>query len=537
MTMSVPEQEARRLVMQAKLDAAKHQAERNRLGQFATPTELAMEMLRYAKVELGDAPVHFIDPAIGTGSFYSALLRVFPQGRVQGAVGYEIDPHYGRPAHHLWDGTDLDLRLEDFTLAAPSDGQKFNLLICNPPYVRHHHITSMEKARMRASIQAVSSITVNGLAGLYCYFLGLSHQWMENGGLAGWLIPSEFMDVKYGASVKPYLLDRVKLLHIHRFDPNEVQFGDALVSSAVVWFSKQYPPADHHVRMTYGGSLLKPAVERFVSVDTLRDDPKWTRYPLRGSRAESHQPVLADFFTIKRGLATGSNTYFILSEKEIRNRSLPSEVFRPILPGPRHLPTNEILADESGNPLLERKLFLLDCHLTEDDVKESYPRLWDYFDIGRQQGISDRYISRHRSPWYAQENRPSAPFLCTYLGRNSKKNGRPFRFLLNHSNATAPNVYLMLYPREFLAKALAESPELKWQIWEFLNCIGTEDMLGEGRVYGGGLYKLEPKELGRVPASALAEFLPLTTKVGQPQLRLFERRTGISRYTPHLPSR
>ena len=279
--------------------------------------------------------MRFIDPAIGTGSFYSALLRVFPADRLTRAVGYEVDPHYGEPAAKLWKGTILDVRLEDFTLAAPPlDKEKFNLLVCNPPYVRHHHIASEDKRRLKALTREACGIEVNGLAGLYCYFLGLSHQWMAEGGLAGWLIPSEFMDVNYGASVKRYLLDKVTLLHIHRFDPKEVQFGDALVSSAVVWFSKQEPPDHHKVRMTYGGSLLRPSLERLVPVDTLRRDPKWTLYPMKESHSESHTPVLADFFTIKRGLATGGNRYFILSTEEIAERGLPAEDVPTYTPKP-----------------------------------------------------------------------------------------------------------------------------------------------------------------------------------------------------------
>ena len=509
MTNIMANQEDRRLAVQALLDAAKNQAERNRMGQFATPTELAIQILEYARGHLNENEgVRFIDPAIGTGSFYSALLKVFPADRLTCGVGYEVDPHYGEPAATLWKDFNLDIRLEDFTLAAPpGDKGKFNLLICNPPYVRHHHIASRDKQRLKALTREACDIEVNGLAGLYCYFLGLSHQWMAEGGLAGWLIPSEFMDVNYGASMKSYLLDRVTLLHIHRFDPNEVQFGDALVSSSVVWFSKNEPPRNHKVRMTYGGSLLKPTLERLVPVETLRRDRKWTQYPMKESHSELHLPMLADFFTIKRGLATGSNKYFILSIEEIEERGLPIEAFRPILPSPRYVTEDEILADGSCNPVLERQLFLLDCRLPEDEIRKLHPKLEAYLEEGKAQGIADRYLPQHRSPWYAQEHRPAAPFLCTYLGRSDKKNGRPFRFILNHSEATAANVYLMLYPKEVLSTAIAETPQLKRQVWEFLNSIGSKEMLSEGRVYGGGLHKLEPKELGRVPAAALAELL------------------------------
>ncbi len=501
--------EQRRVTFQTKLDAAKEQSERNRMGQFATPAPLAIEILRYAREHLtGVGTIDFMDPAFGTGSFYSALLDVFQEGRIGRAVGYEIDSHYGLPAADLWSKTGLDIKLEDFTrVKPPDDTEKFNLLICNPPYVRHHHIANEEKRRLKARTYQVSGVEINGLAGLYCYFLGLCHGWMAEGGLAGWLVPSEFMDVNYGAAIKRYLLDRVTLLHIHRFDPNEVQFGDALVSSAVVWFTNRNPPTNHEVRMTYGGSLLSPRLKRSVPAEMLRRDPKWTQYPMKHTHVESDMPVLSNFFKIRRGLATGSNKYFILPSEEIRKRDLPIEVFRPILPSPRYVPDDEILVDATYNPVLESRMFLLDCKLPEEDIRKRHPSLWAYLEEGKSQGIPDGYLCRHRSPWYSQEHLPPAPFLCTYLGRSDNKNNRPFRFILNHSQATAPNVYLMLYPNGVLDAAIRESPQLKRQVWEFLRGIHTKDILDKGRVYGGGLHKLEPKELGRVPATALAELL------------------------------
>lgn len=519
-------QEERRLVVQAELDAAKDQAERNRMGQFATPTGLAVEILRYAASLMDETmPVRFIDPAIGTGSFYSALLQAVPPSRLASAVGYEIDPHYGLAAAKLWSESSLDVRLEDFTRAEPpvSDAEKFSLLICNPPYVRHHHIAHDEKRRLKSRARMTCDADVSGLAGLYCYFLFLCHTWMAEGGLAGWLIPSEFMDVNYGASVKQYLLEKVTLLQIHRFDPNEVQFGDALVSSSVVWFRKEVPPRNHEVRMTYGGSLGQPRLDRAVPSETLRRDPKWTRYPMKANYYESDTPVMSDFFEIKRGIATGSNRFFILSAEEVERRMLPIEAFRPILPSPRYVPHDEVMTDAAGYPVLERRLCLLDCRLSEEEIKRRYPELWGYLEEGKMQGVADRYLSRHREPWYAQEHRPASSFLCTYLGRSDKRNGRPFRFILNHSQATAPNVYLMLYPKRTLNEAIRNDAELKRQVWKFLDGIRPEEMLSEGRVYGGGLHKLEPKELGNVPASALAELLPEPTLLRrEKQLDLFE---------------
>ena len=500
--------ESRRLALQEKLDAAKTAKERNKLGQFATPTKLACDVLSYAhNLVPAEFPIRFLDPAIGTGSFYSALLQVFSDRRIEKATGFEIDAHYGCPAHELWRNHSLDLHLADFTASAPpTEGDGYNLIICNPPYVRHHHMDKAEKGRLLAATAAASGIKMPGLAGLYCYFIGLAHGWMAADGLAGWLIPSEFMDVNYGVPIKRYLLNHVELLRIHRFDPNDLQFGDALVSSAVVWFRKRKPSPDNQIEFSYGGSLASPKISRMVPAASLQDTAKWTSLAADGVREISQELRLADFFDIKRGLATGDNRFFIMTRDQIAAHGLPMQFFKPILPGPRYLETDVIDAEPDGTPKLSRQLFMLDCRLPESDVKAQFPALWAYLQAGKPT-VAETYLCSRRTPWYSQENRPPAPFICTYMGRNMEKRDKPFRFIFNQSQATAANVYLLLYPKPVLIKALANNPMLGRKVWEFMNKIDAATLLGEGRVYGGGLYKMEPKELANVPAGAIAALL------------------------------
>jgi hypothetical protein len=95
------------------------------------------------------------------------------------------------------------------------------------------------------------------------------------------------------------------------------------------------------------------------------------------------------------------------------------------------------------------------------------------------------------------------------MGRNNQKEGgKPFRFILNHSNATATNVYLLLYPRPLLDRAFQNNPGLIRTVWKALNNISTDSLIGAGRVYGGGLHKLEPKELSNVHASDVIRLIP-----------------------------
>ncbi|MGO9239180.1 MAG: Eco57I restriction-modification methylase domain-containing protein [Bryobacteraceae bacterium] len=504
--------EGRRLSEQERLDSLKSGDERNEWGQFATPPSLAVEILQLAQsLWGGNEKVRFLDPAIGTGSFYSALLRVFGSEQVAASHGVELDPLFAKTATSLWQGTGLSVANADFTTQCSPQSAKYNLLVSNPPYVRHHHMAAEYKAALKERVFERVGIRVSGLAGLYASFLLLCDSWLAPGALSVWLIPSEFMDVNYGEAVRNYLTSKVELLRIHRFCPADVQFSDALVSSAVVVFRKNAPKADSVAQMSFGGPLLAPRDSAEVPVRTLRESKKWSGFPNRRTeRSYDHAAVrLGDLFSIKRGLATGSNSFFILEQHEAQRAGIPKEFQRPILPGPRHVRIDIVEGDLDGSPLTSPRLTLIDCSLTEDEIKLRYPLFWKYLETGKTTGVHETYLASKRRPWYSQEKRPPAPFVCTYMGRT--RNGKkPFRVIWNKSNATAANVYLLLYPKPALAAALRETPELYSAVFDQLRSIETDTFIDEGRVYGGGLHKMEPKELERVPLQGLADLLNVT---------------------------
>ena len=502
---TLSDRESERQLVQDAFDTSKSQLERNRLGQFATPHSLARDIAEYCAQHFAvpdqKRPMTMLEPAVGTGAFWSAWLGAARQDGWHG-IGIELDSELAAASRRLWTSTGLRIQCGDFTTQLPpdSDDEKADLIIANPPYVRHHHLERDQKIRLREATARASGIRLSGLAGLYCHFLALAHPWMRSGCVAAWLVPSEFMDVNYGGPLKRYLLDHVTLLRVHQFDPTDVQFDDALVSSAVIVLLNESPPADHEIEFTRGRTLLAPKRIVRKKAHSITHSQRWTQIAQPTSRGESMSSDsalrLGDIFSIRRGLVTGGNEFFVLSEEEAAEHELPADVLTPILPSPRHLTDSEVFARTDGSPDLDIRNFLLDCRLEETDVKLGYPSVWRYLK-GAPTSLRNRYICQHRKPWFRQEKRRPAPLLCTYLGRGA--NGRrPFRFILNHSNATAANVYHLLYPLPGLQAAVEQDESLLRAIWAHLNNVDVAVLTRESRVYGGGLHKLEPRELSQV---------------------------------------
>jgi hypothetical protein len=64
---------------------------------------------------------------------------------------------------------------------------------------------------------------------------------------------------------------------------------------------------------------------------------------------------------------------------------------------------------------------------------------------------------------------------------------------------------------------LEADADLAGRVFEALKTIDTDSFVGEGRVYGGGLFKMEPRELAAIPADFITKAVGLNA-VKEPSL-------------------
>ena len=163
--------ESERLKRQKNVDSCKSQLERNILGQFSTPYTLAEQILVFALQQVQElTKIDFLEPACGSGVFISSLIRKSLQNYSMTCV--EIDNAYANICEEVFSDYEIIFFRGDYFdfLNHKENVGKYNCLVTNPPYIRHHHLESDTKRNLHTLVYQLLNIQVSGLSGLYVYY-------------------------------------------------------------------------------------------------------------------------------------------------------------------------------------------------------------------------------------------------------------------------------------------------------------------------------------------------------------------------------
>ncbi len=188
-----------------------------------------------------------------------------------------------------------------------------------------------------------------------------------------------------------------------------------------------------------------------------------------------------------RGIATGANEFFFLTEQQTKDIGIPREFLKRAIGRTKDV-SEDVLTEADLESLNDknRPTYLLSINGDNDFPKT----IVDYLEAGEKSGLPDRALIKQRKPWYKMERRIIPPLLFAYLGR------RNTRFIKNEARALPLTSFLCVYP-------FCDDKKHVESLWHALNHTDTLKNLNlVGKSYGSGAIKVEPGNLRKLPIPA-----------------------------------
>ena len=363
-------------------------------------------------------------------------------------------------------------------------------LICNPPYSRHHSIPADEKETIHAGFEQRLGLRLSRLAGLHALFLLRSLEIIRDGGRLAFITPAEWLDVNYGRAIKRLVLERGHIDAIVLWEQDHLFFDGVLTTAAITLFRAgtgtgptRFIRLPRRRRLSVEEVIAAAQGERTrlrVTEVDLSADAKWSQ-PTKPRSARG--TPLREIARVRRGIATGCNRFFVLSEAARREHGLKTSDLRPCITTPRLVLSDELTRADLKRIPDDVSRWVLDCH--SEHAEHGEDALGRYLRFGKQAlQANEGYLASRRKPWYGLERRENSPILFTYMNRE-----RP-RFIRNRAAAVPLNTFLIIEPSDTI------DVEHLWQTLRSQHFM--RQLVGARRNYGGGLWKVEPRELGEL---------------------------------------
>jgi adenine-specific DNA-methyltransferase len=218
----------------------------------------------------------------------------------------------------------------------------FDIVIANPPYVRHERVPQETLRALRGAYPVVQ----HGMADLYVYFYARALQLLREGGTLAFISSNKFFRTGYGRGLRDLLTGQTKAQII--LDFGDAPVFDAAVYPCIVLVSKGKPASDYMYRgLTADNHIdLEKIAVIFESTAQTLPQAQGVQPPASTSAASALVQKLMQMGTplgkyangkIYYGIKTGLNEAFVI-DQTIRDQLIAedprsAEVLKPFLRG------------------------------------------------------------------------------------------------------------------------------------------------------------------------------------------------------------
>ncbi len=197
-------------------------------------------------------------------------------------------------------------------------------------------------------------------------------------------------------------------------------------------------------RIGFSSSEQEKVIRQGTTPPTFQ--PPDLRQPMRRNRSTlSTTEALARVAIIRRGVATGANTFFLKTNREVE--PLPSHCYVRAISRLREVP-GDALSLEVHQQIAKADLRCWLLQITESDAQD--PEVSRVIAEGVRQGIHERYLCKVRNPWYAVEQIPPPDLLIGPMGKQQ------FRVVTNGAGAIPTNTLYGLRMRQGVPSSVGQ---------------------------------------------------------------------------------
>lgn len=439
--------------------------ENKRNGIYYTPKPLAENLLEPLIKRVSQT---IFDPAYGDGALLVAAEEILKKRMNEKNPGLQIFGCDKQPVNGRLSHLEANLSKQDFF--DYSQENKYDTIVLNPPYIRHHLMDNIERKKYHNLI--ASSCNLKYTSDLWAYFLIKAIGHLKKNGSMGAILPWSFLQADYARKIRMWLLDKFEEIKIHAISSE--YFAGTQERVLLVWL-KSFGQETNSIKISFSKKLegnmtyMELEKEGWRSSPVVVSDQYDIETIIQRYINEYNFIRFGEIAKVRIGVVTGADKFFILPESEAKHKCFTDEQLIPILSSSKEFSDFFL---NGKNPLKRLIVF----------SKKNHDYETDYIKEGEKQGFHLRAHSLLRTPWYNVNVGDTPDAFFPYRMAN-------IPYLMFNNQAQCTNSIHRVYFRK-----LSEN-EKKWIQVSLLAVPGQLSIERYAKTYGRGVLKIEPAAL------------------------------------------